>query len=575
MMKVFLTIFIIFSLTLPLYAQAVDTAWVRRYDGLANLGDWSVAMIIDDSGNVYVTGQSYAGVTEVDFATIKYYPNGDTCWIRTYNGPGNLYDFVSDIAVDSHHNVYVTGEIDFNFDSNPEVDYGTIKYYPDGETAWVRRYNGPGNLNDSPCCLTVDDSGNVYVTGTAWSGWSYYDDYVTLKYNSDGDTVWVKTYNGPGNYQDEPSDLAVDRSGNVYMTGYSTGQDSSYDYATIKYYPNGDTAWVRRYNLSGTSEDKFTAIALDDSGNVYVTGSTSTLKYDTEGNQIWVAASQGGSDITTDDSGYTYITGKNGTIKFDQEGKQVWKKSDSYSLIALDRGGSVYVLGQPSVNLILTRYDIYGNMVWTRYYVTGNDNGSPSGLTVDHSGNVLVAGTNLGSGTSYDYVTIKYWQNFPPNSFSLISPTNNSFNPFSVVLDWANSVDPDYWDQVKYDLYLSTSSHFSPDSTVIFDSLLESQYLDTLGIGKYYWKVWVYDSRVGRWSNQTWSFFSAKRGDTNADSSITVADIVYLVNFLFRRDSTPYPTLLVADANCDGKVNIADVVYLVAYIFKSGQPPQC
>jgi hypothetical protein len=136
-------------------------------------------------------------------------------------------------------------------------------------------------------------------------------------------------------------------------------------------------------------------------------------------------------------------------------------------------------------------------------------------------------------------------------------------------------VHTDPWDQVKYDLYLSTSSRFSPDSTVIYDSLLESQYIDTLGIGKYYWKVWAHDDHEGKWSRQTWSFVSAKRGDANADSFITVEDVVYLVNYLFRRGPSPYPTLLVADANCDGKVNIADVVYLVALIFKGGPPPTC
>jgi hypothetical protein len=212
----------------------VDTAWVRRYGGLGNLGDWSAAMAVDDSGNVYVTGLSYSGATEVDYVTIKYSLNGDTSWIRAYNGPANLYDEPSGIAVDSHHNVYVTGVIDWNFGTNPETDYGTIKYYPDGETAWVRRYNGPGNSDDYACCITVDDSGNVYVTGSVWSGWTYYGDYATVKYRPDGDTAWVKIYNGPGNYFDQPSAIAVDHAGNVYVTGYSTGEGTSYYYATNK-----------------------------------------------------------------------------------------------------------------------------------------------------------------------------------------------------------------------------------------------------------------------------------------------------------------------------------------------------
>ena len=64
-------------------------------------------------------------------------------------------------------------------------------------------------------------------------------------------------------------------------------------------------------------------------------------------------------------------------------------------------------------------------------------------------------------------------------------------------------------------------------------------------------------------------------GDANGDSKINVADVVYLVNYLFKKGPVPIPQISVGDANCDGKVNIADVVYLVAYLFKGGPPPIC
>src|SRR4030066_122416 len=87
--------------------------------------------------------------------------------------------------------------------------------------AWVASYNGPGNYDDYASALAVDASGNVYVTGRSWSGTSY--DYATIKYDSNGDTLWVRRYNGPGNGFDEAIALAVDNSGNVYVTGHSTG----------------------------------------------------------------------------------------------------------------------------------------------------------------------------------------------------------------------------------------------------------------------------------------------------------------------------------------------------------------
>ncbi len=94
---------------------------------------------------------------------------------------------------------------------------------------WVARYDG-GNGDDYASAITVDDSGYVYVTG--WSSGTYFD-YTTIKYNSSGDIVWFRRYNGPGN--DSAYAIAVDDSGYIYVTGVSYGSGTGKDYATIKY----------------------------------------------------------------------------------------------------------------------------------------------------------------------------------------------------------------------------------------------------------------------------------------------------------------------------------------------------
>src|SRR3990172_2131059 len=86
---------------------------------------------------------------------------------------------------------------------------------------WIARYNGPGYSGDEAYDLAVDDSGNVYVTGMGRGGFGIYSDFITIKYNSMGDTLWVRIYNGLGNEGDVAYSLAVDDSGNVYVTGYS------------------------------------------------------------------------------------------------------------------------------------------------------------------------------------------------------------------------------------------------------------------------------------------------------------------------------------------------------------------
>jgi len=99
---------------------------------------------------------------------------------------------------------------------------------------WVARYNGPDNSEDRAQDIAVDGSGNVYVTGQSKGSGTGYD-YATIKYNTTGKLLWAKRYNGPGNSCDWPWAIAVDGSGNVYVTGDSLGSGTNYDYATMKY----------------------------------------------------------------------------------------------------------------------------------------------------------------------------------------------------------------------------------------------------------------------------------------------------------------------------------------------------
>lgn len=87
---------------------------------------------------------------------------------------------------------------------------------------WAVHYNGPGNGVDEACAIAVDGSGNVFVTGSS-QGSGTGCDYATVCYDSDGEQIWVARYNGPDNGYDSPSAIAVDGSGNVYVTGRSMG----------------------------------------------------------------------------------------------------------------------------------------------------------------------------------------------------------------------------------------------------------------------------------------------------------------------------------------------------------------
>lgn len=121
--------------------------------------------------------------------------------------------------------------------------------YSQVQQDWVARYNGPPPSApvDIAYDVAVDDSGNVFVTGQSAGIGSNYD-YATIKYNSSGIQQWVQRYNGPGNSTDNAYAIALDPSGNVYVTGRSWGVGTTFDYATIKYNSSGTQQWVQRYN---------------------------------------------------------------------------------------------------------------------------------------------------------------------------------------------------------------------------------------------------------------------------------------------------------------------------------------
>ncbi len=341
------------------YDSAGNELWVRRYNGPGNWYDLAHAIAVDSSGNICVTGESGG-----DYATIKYDSSGNELWVRRYNNgyayaiavdiSGNIYvtggsndncttikyDSAGNeqwvrrygpgpfgqahaIAVDDSGSIYVTGE---SPGSDIYTDYATIKYDPDGNEIWVRGYNGPGNSDDYATAIAVDGSGNIYVTGTSYGGSGTGDDYATIKYDTNGGEQWVRRYNGPENDADVATAIAADGSGNIYVTGRSYGSGTYYDYATIKYDSAGNEIWVRRYNGPGNGYDAATAIAVDGSGNIYVTGMSclyvhtdyATIKYDPNGGEQWVCrynslGTGGGNDyayaIAVDVSGNIYVTG--------------------------------------------------------------------------------------------------------------------------------------------------------------------------------------------------------------------------------------------------------------------------
>jgi sugar lactone lactonase YvrE len=195
---------------------------------------------------------------------------------------------------------------------------------------WVATYDNPSGGSDTITALALDSSGNLYVTGTSDN------DYLTIKYDTQGNQLWVARYDSGDT--DSATDFAVDSEGNVYVIGATT---QGYD--TVKYDSQGNQLWVARYEASNPEGPGF--LAIDIRSNVYVTGTTGTrgttntviIKYTPQGSEQWIAINEemeGVSGMEVDSNANIYMTGyaKNSreetdycTIKYDPGGKQLWK----------------------------------------------------------------------------------------------------------------------------------------------------------------------------------------------------------------------------------------------------------
>lgn len=210
-------------------------------------------------------------------------------WTRLLGGSGS--DLGYEIAVDSDGNVFVTGQttssvLDGQTNSG-SYDIVISKWHSNGTRLWTRLLGG--SSNDYGYGIATDSMGNVFVTG--WSNSSVLDDQtgagsidiVISKWHSNGTQIWTRLLGGPGD--DIAWGMAADLEGNVFVTGWSSSSvldnqtnSGGIDIVISKWHSNGTRLWTRL--LGGTGVDRGRGIATDQSGNVFVTGSTTSAVLD-------------------------------------------------------------------------------------------------------------------------------------------------------------------------------------------------------------------------------------------------------------------------------------------------------
>jgi len=378
-----------------------------------------------------------------DFLTVKYDANGTILWSARYGGPVASVNGISDLAIDKSGNVYITGDINAG-------EYGacvTIKYDSNGNELWGAKYDKGPDMSASAHDIALDAHCNAYVCGSVEVNDK--PKCLTIKYDPNGNEKWANIYDIASAHHSVGKAIAADNYGDVCVTGstFIPKWGESY-YMTVKYDANGTELWAVRYGQEDSDASAWD-IALDESGNAYVTGESenrdnrgisgvATIKYGADGNEIWVSRHdmgrvECGGKIALDAQGNVYVGGNLGrhymdrvdmlVLKYDPNGSEMWAESydgpagynDWLGNMVVDPPGNVYVAGNSSngsdKDYIAIKYNTNGWKKWVQNY-DGPANGDDraGGIALDGAGNIYVTGGSEGSGSDYDCATIKYFK---------------------------------------------------------------------------------------------------------------------------------------------------------------------
>ena len=379
------------------YDTTGNVIWTRLvFSGQGELSRISVT--VDTSGNIYETGTflkesislgkiplknaDNTGNT-TDFFLAKFDENGKVNWAKRAGGTN--IDGASSIAVDASGYIYVAGyftsqKLDFggwttfplnNADNTDNTsDLFLAKFDAKGKAIWAK--SAGGTKDDAASSIAVDASGNVYMAGsfnskTLCFGYDTLknidatgntSDFFLAKYDDSGKVLWAKSV-GEMTHNAKKQSVAIDASGNAYLEGnyYSNtlyfGSDTlknadrtgnTSDIFLAKYDAKGNVLWAK--SAGGTKDDEASSIAVDASGNAYITGNYGS-------NTLYFGSTTLKNIDTTGNTSALFLT------KYDNNGKVLWAKSlgginpsphffnynVEASSIAVDASRNVYLVG--------------------------------------------------------------------------------------------------------------------------------------------------------------------------------------------------------------------------------------
>lgn len=449
---------LLFTVTFLLTFSLSYSQWISTFSGISGsdvnfANAKGNAVVCDAYGNSYVTGYAYEEGNNNDIVLIKYNPQGEYVWAKSYNGSASLNDEGKGIRIDNEGNIFVVGFAEIEGKS---TDIAILKYSPDGDLVWDNFFRSSESpLSDVGNAIALDLNGNIYVTGYAKDD-DGLKDFVVIKYDQSGTIIWNNFIDGVNNLDAEGIDIAISAAGDVYATGYTTVSPNNTDIEVIKLSSSSGTI-LYNTTISGSAnqEDKAWGIVVDTDGAAYITGFITddiypdcyTAKLNSEGTIIWQDSYNGGGNHID----------------------KAWG-------IVVDTDGSVYITGESTdenmnVNYVTIKYTSDGLRDWTNFYngiADYIDVASAIGIIVNsnNSKSIIVTGKSFGYDNNFDYATVRY------NAATGIQNQVSTYSFTSITND------------ISKDLAIFNNKVIVTGlSQLIIESSVEQSYISTLMIG--------------------------------------------------------------------------------------------
>jgi uncharacterized delta-60 repeat protein len=261
-----------FDLMLLKYSPDGVLLWDRTIGRAGDRWDAGFAVALDPDENPVVAGYTepfFGPYSPIYGYLVKYSASGELQWQREHESASNGQGWVR-VAVNQAGQIYAFGEI------APPGDLShvwTSQYDADGALLWDRHYDGTASLSNYAAGMALTPNGGVVVSGTSWdiNAQGGLTQIVTIRYEPDGTPLWQRLDRG-GYAHAVGRDVAVDRLGRAYVTGYGFNENGMEDMVTLSLTPTGTVAWRQIYADPHGRSDRSHAIAVDASSNVFVAG---------------------------------------------------------------------------------------------------------------------------------------------------------------------------------------------------------------------------------------------------------------------------------------------------------------